>query len=92
MSIDVLRAACCKGSSKGLHGCRLVGPAISPEGCLLDAGGITVLRKCVVALMARGALVVSRKCVVALMARGALVVSRKCVVVLTARGALVVAL
>jgi hypothetical protein len=62
------------------------------EGCLLDAGGITVSRKCVVGLMARGALVVSRKCVVALMARGALVVSRKCVVVLMARGALVSAL
>ena len=53
---------------------------------MLDAGGITVLRKCVVVLMAGGALVVSRKCVVALMARGALVVSRKCVVVLAARG------
>jgi hypothetical protein len=62
------------------------------EGCLLDAGGITVLRKCVVALTAQGALVVSRKCVVALMARGALVVSRKCVVVLAVRGALVPAL
>jgi hypothetical protein len=62
------------------------------RGMLLDAVGITVLRKCVVGLMARGALVVSRKCVVALMARGALVVSRKCVVVLMARGALVAAL
>jgi hypothetical protein len=92
VSIGMLHAACCKCNDKGLHGCRLSCPAISPEGCLLDAGGITVLRKCVVALMARGALVVSRKCVVALMARGALVVSRKCVVVLTARGALVVAL
>ena len=67
-------------------------PRFHPRGCLPVAGGITVLRKCVVVLMAGGALVVSRKCVVALMARGALVVSRKCVVVLAARGALVVAL
>src|SRR5271170_3195051 len=51
----LLQVQCQKASMDAVFSC----PAISAEGCLLIAGGITVSRNCVVVLLARGAIVLA---------------------------------